>query len=102
MPALKKSELIQLLEENGVAVPKNLTIPELQTLVKRMDLKPGTPDKGFDLKTDPMSGLGELKKQALIRLSIDLGHVPMKGETKGDLLLWIRSNLRWVSASTAR
>ena len=100
MPALKKADLIKILEEAEVQVPANLSMPELQTLIKRMDLAgSGSKDSSLVLKADPMMGLADLKKAVLLQLTVDLGHVPMKGETKGDLLLWLRSNLAKFNSS---
>ena len=99
MPALKKADLIKILEEADVQVPANLSMPELQTLIKRMDLGGSKSLDALVLKADPMMGLADLKKAMLLQLTIDLGHVPMKGETKGDLLLWLRSNMDKFNAS---
>jgi hypothetical protein len=99
MPS-SKEEMIRELSQNGIAVPKGMSVPELNTLIKRMKETQSKDSTGgrssFKLKQDFMSCLTGIRKDGLLKLVIDLGGLPGKRWTKGDALLWIRENIPMI------
>jgi len=93
----KKADMIKELEKHEIFVPKNMTVPELTTLLKRLKEKDSSKGKELTLKKDFMASLSERRKETLIKLVIDLGGLPGRKWTKGDALLWIREEIPKLS-----
>lgn len=87
-----KAELIATLKAEGIEVPANMSVPELQVLVSRLEKKSEESEFG-KLKKDAMNSMSTLKKEFLNRLvsglQLDIGDC----RTKGELLLLVRENL---------
>jgi hypothetical protein len=100
MPA-SKEEMVRELSQNGIVVPKGMSVTELSTLLRRLKeskSQDATSGKGqYKLKKDFMSCLTGIRKEGLMKLVIDLGGLPQRRWTKGDALLWIRESVPQIS-----
>ena len=87
-----KAELIATLKTEGIEVPANMSVPELQVLVNCLKKKSEKSEFG-KLKKDAMNSMSTLKVGHLNRLvsglQLDIGEC----RNKGELLLLIRENL---------
>ena len=92
-PKGSKEAMVQELEKHNVQVPKGMSVPELSTLLKRLNLKDEPRNKKLTPKEDYMSSMSNLRKDTLAQTMISLGGIPHKKDKKGDILLWIREHL---------
>ena len=92
-----KDQIIKQLVEAGIQVPKGMSLPELNTLLKRVTETTDKGSKPLSMKKDFMACLADRRKATLLELVIDLGGKPKKQWTKGDMLLWIREEIPQIA-----